>query len=92
MLRHLEEVEEEIAEHHSGEATVAHNPGELAERGVAYVTVAHLFWRRVATHANAIPFPPNPLFDFFFPQPPIGLTDLARAAVQAMVRRRVLMG
>jgi microsomal dipeptidase-like Zn-dependent dipeptidase len=126
VLRHLDEVEEEIAEHHAGEATVAHNPGELddalsagrvalvhcleggfhlglspqaveravgelADRGIAYVTVAHLFWRRVATHANAIPFLPDPVFYFFFPQPAVGLSDLARAAMRAMVRRRVLI-
>lgn len=126
VLRHLKEVEAEIAEHHAGAATVAHNPGELddalaagrvalvhcleggfhlglspeavdravgelAERGIAYITVAHLFWRRVATHANAIPFLPDPVFYFLFPQPAIGLSDLAQAAMRAMVRRRVLI-
>ena len=126
VLRHVEEVEEEIAEHHAGEATVAHNPaeldqalatgrvalvhcleggfhlglsaeaveravGRLADRGIAYITVAHLFWRRVATHANAIPFLPDRVFDFLFPQPAVGLGDLARTAMQAMVRRRVLI-
>jgi microsomal dipeptidase-like Zn-dependent dipeptidase len=126
VLRHLDEVEEEIAEHHPEEAAVVRNPGELdealaagrialvhcleggfhlglspeaveravdelAERGVAYITVAHLFWRQVATHANAIPFLPDPVFDFLFPQPPVGLSELARAAMQAMVRRRVLI-
>ena len=126
VLRHLDEVEEEIAQHHAEEAAVVRNPGdldealaagrvalvhcleggfhlglspeavqravdELAERGVAYITLAHLFWRQVATHANAIPFLPDPVFDFLFPQPPVGLSDLARAAMQAMVRRRVLI-
>jgi microsomal dipeptidase-like Zn-dependent dipeptidase len=126
VLRHLEEVEAEIAEHHAGEATVAHNPGELedalavgrvalihcleggfhlglspeavdravgelAERGIAYITVAHLFWRRVATNANAIPFLPDPVFYFLFPQPAAGLSDLGGAALRAMVRHRVLI-
>jgi microsomal dipeptidase-like Zn-dependent dipeptidase len=126
VLRHLDEVEEEIAEHHPEEAAVVRNPSELdealaagrialvhcleggfhlglspeaveravnelAERGVAYITVAHLFWRQVATHANAIPFLPDPVFDFLFPQPPVGLSELARAAMQAMFRRRVLI-
>jgi microsomal dipeptidase-like Zn-dependent dipeptidase len=126
VLRHLEEVEEEIADHHAGEAAVAHDPGELddalaagrvalvhcleggfhlglspeaveravgelAEHGLAYITLAHLFWRRIATHANAIPFLPDPVFYFLFPQPPVGLSDLARAAMRAMVRRRVLI-
>ena len=32
---------------------------ELADRGVAYITLAHLFWRRVATNAPALPFLPD---------------------------------
>jgi microsomal dipeptidase-like Zn-dependent dipeptidase len=126
VLRHLDEVEEEIEENHAHEAAVVRNPGELddalaagrvalvhcveggfhlglspeavqravdelAERGVAYITLAHLFWRQVATHANAIPFLPDPVFDFLFPQPPVGLSELARAATEAMFRRRVLI-
>jgi microsomal dipeptidase-like Zn-dependent dipeptidase len=64
---------------------------KLAARGLAYVTLAHLFFRQVATNANAIPFIPDKLYDFLFPQPHEGLTDLGRAAVQAMVREHVLI-
>lgn len=64
---------------------------ELAGRGVAYITLAHLFWRSVATNAPAIPFLPDRVYRFLFPQPQIGLTDLGRAAVEAMVRERVLL-
>ncbi|MQA73017.1 MAG: hypothetical protein GEU88_01470 [Solirubrobacterales bacterium] len=63
----------------------------LAARGLAYVTIAHLFWRRVATHANAIPFLTDRLFFLLFPQPRAGLNDLGRAAVRALVRERVLI-
>jgi microsomal dipeptidase-like Zn-dependent dipeptidase len=63
----------------------------LARRGVAYVTLAHLFWRRVATNANAIPFIPNWLYTLLFPQPERGLSELGRAAVEAMVREHVLV-
>ena len=35
----------------------------LAARGVAYITLAHLFWRRVAANAPAIPFLPDALYD-----------------------------
>ena len=63
----------------------------LARRGVAYVTIAHLFWRRVATNANAIPFIPDWLYRLLFPQPDLGLTELGRAAVEAMVRERMLV-
>jgi len=68
------------------------NVTELARRGVAYVILAHLFWRRVATNANAIPFLPDWLYDRLFPQPrEPGLTELGRSAVRAMVRERVLI-
>jgi len=65
--------------------------GELARRGVAYITLAHLIWRSVATSANAIPFLPSPLYRALFPQPRVGLTELGQAAVRAMVRHGVLV-
>jgi len=64
---------------------------KLAARGLAYVTLAHLFFRDVATNANAIPFLPDRLYNFLFPQPDEGLTDLGRAAARAMVREHVLI-
>jgi microsomal dipeptidase-like Zn-dependent dipeptidase len=64
---------------------------KLAARGVAYVTLAHLFFRQIATNANAIPFLPDKLYNRLFPQPHEGLTELGRAAVKAMVRERVLI-
>lgn len=63
---------------------VTANVHELARRGVLYITLAHLFWRRVATNAPALPFLPDPLYDLLFPQqhvPP--LTELGVAAVKA---------
>lgn len=72
-------------------ADVDRNVTELARRGAAYITVAHLFWREVATNANAIPFLPDWLYDFLFPQPDGGLSDLGRALLTAMVREHVLI-
>ena len=63
----------------------------LAQRGVAYVTLAHLFWREVATNAPALPFLPDWLYHVVFPQPDRGLTDLGRTAVAAMVEHGVLV-
>ena len=63
----------------------------LAGRGVAYITLAHLFWRSVATNSPAIPFLPDWLYRQIFPQPKQGLTELGAAAVRAMVRERVLI-
>ena len=43
---------------------------ELADRGVLYITLAHLFWRRVAANTPALPFLPDPVYNRLFPQPP----------------------
>jgi microsomal dipeptidase-like Zn-dependent dipeptidase len=74
------------------EDTVRANVAHLAERGVAYITVAHLFWRGVATNAPALPFLPDWLYSVLFPQPPeVGLSELGRAAVHAMLDHGVLV-
>jgi membrane dipeptidase len=64
---------------------------ELARRGVAYITLAHLFWRSVAANEPAIPFLPDRVYRMLFPQPGVGLSELGRAAIRAMVRERVLI-
>jgi microsomal dipeptidase-like Zn-dependent dipeptidase len=63
----------------------------LAERGVAYVILAHLFWRHVATNAPALPFLSDRQYRFLFPQPGGGLSELGEAALRAMVREHVLI-
>jgi microsomal dipeptidase-like Zn-dependent dipeptidase len=73
-------------------AVVAAHVKQLADRGVTYITLAHLFWRRVATNAPAIPFLSDRLYDALFHQPRgEGLTELGAAAVKAMYRERVLV-
>lgn len=73
-------------------ADVEANVTALAARGVAYVTLAHLFWRRVAANAPAIPFLRDWLYNRLFPQRAgAGLTDLGEAAVRAMYRERMLI-
>jgi microsomal dipeptidase-like Zn-dependent dipeptidase len=68
------------------------NVALLAERGVAYITVAHLFWRGIATNAPALPFIPDWLYSLLFPQPhDLGLSELGRAAVNAMLDHGVLI-
>ena len=72
------------------EAAVA----ELATRGVAYITLAHLFWRRVATNVPLFPVGrrrSEAVYKRLFPQPAYGLSELGRAAVRALVRHRVLI-
>ena len=78
--------------HLGPEREVRSNVAELARRGVGYVTLAHLFWRGVATNAPALPFLPDPLYRLIFPQPAgEGLSAIGRAAVEAMVEHRVLV-
>ena len=64
---------------------------EMAEKGIAYITPAHLFWRGVATNCNAIPFLPDWLYNFLWPQPDSGLSHLGHAAVRTMVEEGVLV-
>src|SRR4051794_24235509 len=64
----------------------------LADHGVVYVTLAHLFFRGVAANAPAIPMLSDEEYARWFPQRPgIGLTRLGKAAVRAMYRHRVLV-
>ena len=68
------------------------NVAELARRGVGYVTLAHLFYRRIATNANALPMLSDTQYNRIFCQPRgVGLTELGEAAVRAMYKHRVLV-
>jgi microsomal dipeptidase-like Zn-dependent dipeptidase len=72
-------------------ADVTAHVEELAGRGVAYITLAHLFWRRVAKNAPALPFLPDPVYDALFPQrDETALSALGEAALEAMYRAGVL--
>jgi microsomal dipeptidase-like Zn-dependent dipeptidase len=71
---------------------VRDNARTLANRGVAYVTVAHLFFRDVATNAPALPFLPDRIYNWVFPQKHgEGLTDLGRAVVEALLDEGILI-
>ena len=76
----------------ASESEVRQNVAELGRRGVAYVTLAHLFWRRMATNAPALPFMPDWLYRMLFGQPrDVGVSELGRVAVEAMLDARVLL-
>jgi microsomal dipeptidase-like Zn-dependent dipeptidase len=73
-------------------AEVRSNIKQLADLGIAYVTVAHLFFREVATNAPALPFLPDWLYNRVFPQPrDEGLTALGHELVDAMVDEGILI-
>jgi microsomal dipeptidase-like Zn-dependent dipeptidase len=71
---------------------IARNCRTLGQRGVGYVTVAHLFFRQVATNAPALPFLPDPLYNFVFPQHGKDrLTPRGEAVVRGLVCNRILI-
>ena len=73
-------------------AEVRRNVKVLADLGVAYVTVAHLFFRDVATNAPALPFLPDWLYNLVFPQAKDeGLTALGHEVIDAMVDEGILI-
>lgn len=64
----------------------------LSQQGVLYITVAHLFYRRVATEAPAIPAFTDRQFRELFPEPEdVGLTELGERLIEAMYRHKVLI-
>ncbi len=74
------------------DAEIEANCAELARRGVGYVTVAHLFFRQVATNANALPFMSDSIYAFFFPQRGKDrLTPRGEAVVRGLVENRILI-
>jgi len=71
---------------------IARNCRTLGERGVGYVTVAHLFFRQVATNAPALPFLPDWLYRLVFPQRGKDrLRPRGEAVVRGLVRNRILI-
>jgi microsomal dipeptidase-like Zn-dependent dipeptidase len=73
-------------------AEVRRSVERLADAGVVYVTLAHLFWRDVATNAPALPFVPDPVYRVVFRQPRrTGLSELGETAAAAMMDKRVLI-
>jgi microsomal dipeptidase-like Zn-dependent dipeptidase len=75
-----------------GDEEIAANCKTLAGKGVAYVTVAHLFFRQIATNAPALPFLPDSVYNFVFPQRGKDrLTPRGEAIIRAMVANRILI-
>jgi microsomal dipeptidase-like Zn-dependent dipeptidase len=64
---------------------------ELAERGVVYITLAHLFYRQVATNSNAFPGVTDARYSEIFPMPGRGLTKLGRIVIEAMYEKGILV-
>ena len=74
------------------DAEIARNCATLKQKGIGSVTVAHLFFRQVATNAPAIPFLPEWLYEFVFPQRGKDrLTPRGEAVVRGLVENRILI-
>jgi microsomal dipeptidase-like Zn-dependent dipeptidase len=66
----------------------------LASKGVAYVVVAHLFYRGVATCENAFPFVHDQFFQSILnPEQAsaVGLTELGRKIVSRLLEKKILV-
>jgi microsomal dipeptidase-like Zn-dependent dipeptidase len=75
------------------EHEVRANVDTLADAGVAYITLAHLFFRQIAKNTPALPFLSDFRYRLLFWQwgGRRGLTKLGRAAVAQMYERRILI-
>ena len=74
------------------EALIDGRVEELAHRGVTYITLAHLFYRGVATNAPALPMLSDRAYNTIFCQPKNGgLSAVGEAAVRAMYKHGVLV-
>lgn len=72
-------------------ARIASNVQRLADAGVAYVTVAHLFYRHVATNVPPIPTLTDKQNRQRLPVPDSGLTALGAALVRALVANGIFV-
>ena len=70
---------------------VAGQIAQLADRGVFYVTLAHLVYRGVAANAPALPMFSDEQYNAIFDQPKEGLPQLGRAAIAAMCDHSVVV-
>ena len=76
----------------ASECEIRANVRTLASLGAVYITVAHLFFRHIATNAAAIPQLPDEAYHRHFAQPQdVGLTSLGRVMVEAMLEQGVLV-
>jgi microsomal dipeptidase-like Zn-dependent dipeptidase len=73
------------------ETDIKCNVASLADEGIAYITVAHLFYRGIASNSCALPWLSDEAYDFIFRQREHGLSDLGRAVVSAMYEHGMLI-
>jgi membrane dipeptidase len=67
------------------------NVSKLADSGVAYVILAHLFYRGIATCVNPFPCLDDSTYPVLYPQPQGGLTTLGKEICHSLFENRVLV-
>lgn len=67
------------------------NVATLADKGIVYITLAHLFWRGIATNAPAMPFLDDDVYRKIFDHDGPALSPLGEAAVRAMYEHEILI-
>ena len=67
------------------------NVATLADKGIVYITLAHLFWRGIATNAPAIPFLSDDTYRRIFDHDGPALSPLGEAAIRAMYEHEILI-
>jgi microsomal dipeptidase-like Zn-dependent dipeptidase len=70
---------------------IRRNIATLAGEGVAYITIAHLFYRGMASNSCALPFMSDGLYDLIFRQRERGLSTFGRAAIEAMYEHNMIV-
>ena len=63
----------------------------LASRGVAYITLAHLFWRSFSPNVPVLPLLSAQAYHRLFPMPSSSLPELGRVAIEQIVRTGMLL-
>ncbi len=78
---------------HLGRRTsrIAANVAVLADRGVAYITLAHLFHRGIANNAPALPWLSDAWYNRIFHQRGTGLSKRGKVAIRAMYEHGILV-
>jgi membrane dipeptidase len=77
--------------HLGAEPDINPNVARLARKGVAYITVSHLFYRAVAKNSPGLPFLPDWIYHALFHQPNEGLTSYGKTLIKSMVANGILI-
>ena len=67
------------------------NIAELADRGIAYITPAHLLFRNVSANVNGFPFMDEERYERMFPMPTTQLTEYGLKLCDEMIANGIVI-